>query len=66
MEIKLTNCYKVVITEYERDWESKIDEVKYFDNEPEARKFVSDFNSKNTSDVVPDWYMAASYEGKVQ
>lgn len=51
----------VYIYEFERNWGSKVDEVVYFDTEENARKFVEDFNSSNTEDVVPDWYMTAEY-----
>lgn len=64
MEIKV-NAYKVVITEHERGWGSKVDEVKYFDSEQSARDFVKQYNSKNTAPTAPDWYMLAEYYGKV-
>lgn len=63
-EIKV-NAYKVNIVESERGWGSKIDEVKYFDNEQEAKDFCKEFNAKNDEDYVPDWYMRADYIGKV-
>lgn len=63
-EIKV-NAYKVNIIESERGWGQKIDEVKYFDNEVEAKSFVREFNSKNDKPYVPDWYMYAEYCGKV-
>lgn len=65
-EIILQSAYKVTIIESERGWGQKIDEVKYFDNEQEARQFVSEFNSSNTATEVPDWYMYAQYEGRVR
>jgi hypothetical protein len=64
-EIKLQNAFKVSIIESERGWGQKIDEVKYFDSEFDAKKFVTEYNSHNTATVVPDWYMYAQYEGKV-
>ena len=65
-EIKILTAYRVDIIESERGWGTKIDETKYFDNEAEARKYVKDYNDKyNTSDTVPDWYMAAQYVGRV-
>jgi hypothetical protein len=64
-EIKLNDTYKVEITEHERGWGSKIDEVKYFDSELSAKSFVSHYNKNNTLDVVPAWYMVARYVGKV-
>jgi len=58
-------AFKVIIIESERGWGSKIDRVLYFDNEQEAKDYCKEFNSKNTSEVVPDWYMYADYCGKV-
>ncbi len=57
--------YRVDLLEYERGWGSKVDEVLYFDNEPEAREYVRSFNAKNTDATVPDWYMIADYRGSV-
>lgn len=51
--------FKVEIREYEKGWGSKTDEIKDFDTQKEADDFISEFNSKNTEDVVPDWYMIA-------
>jgi len=58
------NKYAVNMIESERGWGSKIDEVKYFDTEEEARKFEVEYNLKhNSSSVVPDWYIIADYVG---
>jgi hypothetical protein len=57
--------YRVDLIEYERGWGSKVDETIYFDNETEAREYVSTFNAKNTEKEVPDWYMIADYRGKI-
>jgi hypothetical protein len=57
--------FQVNLIEYERGWGSKIDEVLYFDNEEEARKYCEDFNAKNTAKEVPDWYMIADYRGRI-
>ena len=65
-EVDMPNRYKVVLMEYERGWGAKVDEVKYFDNEPEAIKYCNDFNSKNPPGPAPDWYMVAYYEGLVR
>lgn len=66
MEIKNpTPMYKVNIVEYERGWGSKVDEIKYFDNEVEAKQFCKEFNARNTELIAPDWYMIADYQGKV-
>lgn len=50
---------KVFIIESERGWGQKVDEVKEFATREEAVRFCSEFNSKNISDSVPDWYMVA-------
>ena len=67
-EVKLEPRYRVDIIESERGWGSKIDETKYFDNEPEAKKFVKEYNDKYNppSAHVPDWYMIAEYRGVVR
>ena len=64
-EIKLQNAFRVDLIECERGWGQKIDETKYFDNEVEARRYVAEFNAKNTETRVPDWYMYADYRGRV-
>ncbi len=64
-EIKLQPAFRVDLIEYERGWGSKVDEVKYFDTEPEAKQYCVEFNAKNTSLTAPDWYMVADYRGKV-
>ena len=58
-------AHRVDIFEYERGWGSKLDEIKYFETESEAREFVKNYNSRNNLDYVPDWYMVAVYQGKV-
>jgi len=53
--------YQIVYMEYERGWGNRVDEIKYFPATPrgkaEAERLVKEFNSKNTSSKVPDWYM---------
>jgi hypothetical protein len=65
-EIKLPTAYKVVIFECERGWGCKVDDVKYFSTETEAVNYVKGFNSVNTDEVAPDWYMTALYQGIVE
>lgn len=65
-EIKIPQAYKVTIIESERGWGQKIDEVKYFDNESEAKKFCDTYNGYNDKPEVPDWYMYARYDGKIK
>lgn len=52
--------FKVQIREFERGWGNKIDEIKEFNTAEEANTFITEFNSNNTEDTVPDWYMQAS------
>lgn len=52
--------YRVELIESERGWGAKVDEVKYFDEEQEAKDFVAEFNARNNEDTVPDWYMYAT------
>lgn len=51
--------------EYERGWGSRVDEVKHFPSEEEAKQFAEKFNSQNTAATAPDWYMVAVYDGRV-
>ena len=34
--------------------------IKYFDDETEAKTFVKEFNAVNDKLKVPDWYMYAT------
>lgn len=65
-EVKIPTAFKVEVIESERGWGQRLDEVKYFDNRDEALSFVRTFNAQNTAIDVPDWYMYASYCGKVE
>lgn len=40
-------------------WGSKIDSTLIFDSKEKAEKYVLEYNSKNNSKTVPDWYMRA-------
>jgi hypothetical protein len=51
--------YTAVITEHEKGWGAKIDEVREFDTERERDDFVREYNSRNNLPYVPDWYMKA-------
>jgi len=55
----MSKKFKVYVIESERGWGQRIDETRFFDTKEEAVEFVKDFNSHNTDDVVPDWYMRA-------
>jgi hypothetical protein len=63
--IEKPTAYRVDLIEYERGWGSKVDDTLYFDNEAEAREYVTTFNAKNTAKEVPDWYMIAEYRGRI-
>lgn len=56
---------RVLIIESERDWGSKVDEIKEFDTKEEAIKFVKDYNQKHNpvKDMTPNWYMYAKLQG---
>lgn len=68
--VELKTAYRVNIIESERGWGQKVDETLYFDNADEAKQYANDYNTKynpplKPGEGVPDWYMYASYEGKV-
>ena len=50
----------VAITEYERGWGNRLDEIKRFKSRKRAENYTKNFNAHNKKDVVPDWYMVAS------
>lgn len=62
---RVNRSYRVDIIESERGWGQKVDETIYFDNESEARDYVKQYNDKHNPpvQVVPDWYMYATYAG---
>jgi len=65
-EVKVGPLFRVVIIESERGWGSKVDEVKFFSDEQSAKDFCNRYNKDlNASDPVPDWYMVARYEGRI-
>ena len=45
--------------EYERGWGAKIIGDVDFATYEEAEAYIKKFNSGNTAEVVPDWYMVA-------
>ncbi len=59
-ELNLGETWKVVIIESERGWGQRVVEAKFFDNQKDAAAFVSEFNSENIEEHVPDWYMYAT------
>ena len=50
---------KVALIEFEKGWGSRVDEIREFDTKELAESFIWEFNSKNTAEVTPDWYMVA-------
>lgn len=51
---------QVIITEYERGWGQRVDEIEYYDSDEAALKRIKEFNANNKDNTVPDWYMSAS------
>lgn len=51
--------FKVNIIESERGWGRKVDRVKEFPTEKQAKDFIKEYNKDNTSESAPDWYMQA-------
>lgn len=51
--------WRVDIIEFERGWGQRLDDVRWFDTEQEAKDFANQYNSRNPPGPVPDWYMAA-------
>lgn len=60
----MSKKFVVHIIESEAGWGQKLDEVKEFDTEAEAKSFVKGYNEKyNNLPVTPSWYMVAQYIG---
>ena len=57
--------HSVNLIESESGWGQKIDDTYYFPTKTDAQQYVVDFNAKNDSATVPDWYMYAEYCGVV-
>lgn len=53
---------KVPVVESERDWGRKIDDWMVCLNTEDAKNFETEFNSENTSETTPDWYMQVEGE----
>lgn len=53
---------KIAVIESERGWGRKIDDYMVCLTVEDAKEFKKEFNSKNTEDSAPDWYMAAEGE----
>lgn len=61
-----TGKFLVEIIESERGWGSRLDEIRRFTTEKEAKDFIIEYNKRNNLPEVPDWYMYAQYAGKVK
>lgn len=57
--------WRVDVIESERGWGQKIDSTKFFKTEPEAVKWVKEYNAENNLPYVPNWYMYATTPLKV-
>lgn len=53
---------RVLYTEYERGWGSKVFLVEYFADINEAQDEANKVNSKNTAKSAPDYYITAEVE----
>lgn len=62
---EVKNMHVVEIMEMDRFSYPKVDDKKLFTTKDEAIAFCNEYNSKNTEAVAPDWYMVATYKGKV-
>ena len=58
-------AYKIPVIESEAGWGRKIDDWMICSSYDNAMKFKSEFNSKNTEDTTPDWYMQVEGEPEV-
>ena len=53
---------KIAVWEYERGWGNKLDDWMVCLDIGDALKFKEEFNSRNTDDVAPDYYMQCEGE----
>lgn len=60
--LKETTRYLVILTEYERGWDSKDFHAIEFEDFTEAKKCVTDENAKNNLPHTPDYYIVARVE----
>ena len=51
--------YKVILTEYERGWNSKVFDELYFKKEENALSYIKEYNAKNNLNRTPDYYTKA-------
>lgn len=55
--------YKVILTEYERGWNSKVFDELYFKKEENALSYIKEYNYKNDLSITPEYYTKAEYIG---
>jgi hypothetical protein len=53
---------KVAVIESEAGWGRKIDDYMVCLTTEDAKEFTKEFNSKNTENSTPDWYMQVEGE----
>lgn len=52
--------HRVIMTESERGWGSKVDEIIYFNSQADAEEYADLYNATyNNKTTVPDWYIYA-------
>ena len=59
MEVIGQGPWRVTVIESDRFMGQKVDGYRRFETKEKAQKWVSEFNSENTLDYVPEWYMYA-------
>jgi hypothetical protein len=57
-------AFKIPVLEFERDWGSKVDDHMVCLTSEDAQVFKTEFNSKNTEESAPDWYMVCEDNSK--
>ena len=54
-------AHLVYEVEFERGWGSRVDDKWLFATKQEADDAIREYNSKNTAEEAPDWYMIMDY-----
>jgi hypothetical protein len=55
-------AYRIPVIESEKGWGRKIDDYMVCLTSEDCLEYKKDFNSENTDDVTPDWYMVVEGE----
>lgn len=58
----METAIKIPVIESEAEWGRKVDDYMVCLTTEDAKAFEKEFNSKNTSETVPDWYMQVEGE----